>query len=1188
MRKPVSRVVLRGVLSAGLIATLFALAGTAPTVVAAGGSLTMSASTGSSGMRVLLTGTGFTPGESVQPYWDYTTTPLAMKSFYFYNPIVTADGTGTARTDTFIPVKPGGGAHTISLVGLTSKTVDSAAFLLVPRLDAGSVIAPAGTRLRFTGWDLGAKHLVNISWNGQQVLTATTDLRGFFTGATYTIQNSTPPGVYPATVTDPKSNLSASTMVTVGPTPTGAQPGPDDWAQWGFDLQEHRVNAVDSNITPANIGQLGLAWQVKISGSVADFYQASPSVANGVVYIGSTHGLLSAYNETTGALLWTFQSPGPIYGSPTIDDGLAIFGTVNEPQQAQSGNYAVALNAATGQLVWEQYLPDGGEWTTPLVTNGVAYFPEAGKEANSGGLAALNELTGDPIWDTPTGFGIWAQPSIDPNGQYLYQGTGNPCLSSGGTPSDGCSGEILKVNVSNGSYTTLIHVIDNSGDDDIATAPTYDNGNLYFGSKNGIFYALPASSTTGTPNWTVNTGKFGDSGIYSSAAVYNGRVYFGSMGTGSIWAVNEADGTPAWPRNVSLGGPVAASPVVADGAVWAASYGSVLDALDPTNGNVLWSTNLDARTGASAAVANGMVFQPTYDGYLYAYALGSQVPAFVSASSLSGFAGTGLKMAITATGLPGPTITSSGNLDGLTLSPSTGGTAVLSGIPTSAGVFPLTFTASNASGQSVQNFTLTILPTQPQFTSANSDTVTIGQPFTFSVTATGSPAPSLTSTALPAGVSFVDNGFGNGTLSGTPTSLGADAITLTATNSVGTKNQPFTLNVTPGPTPAVLTNDTPPTAAALGAPFSYTFTATGTPAPMFSVATGTLPNGLTLDPASGVLSGTPTVAGPFSFTVNASNGVGSASASPLISMTVTDTGAPIITSSAATSVTVGQPLSFTVTTVGSPTASISYSGALPGNVTFTDNGDGTASFSGTPPLGQEGTYPVTITATNGTAPDASQSFNLVVNGIPPVFTADTPPTAVSQNSAYSYTFQASGEPAPVYSVVGGGPAVPGLTLDPNTGILSGTTTTVGSYTFQIQAGNGQGSPAVTPPITVAVGPSADVAVKITGPTGKVPHGTTMNFTVTVTDNGPSTATGITVSFALPAGTNFLSSGTGGSYANGFVTWTIPSLTSGNHKNETVAINASAAGSYTVTASAQATNPDPNTSNNTVNYTVTDT
>ncbi len=91
---------------------------------------------------------------------------------------------------------------------------------------------------------------------------------------------------------------------------------------------------------------------------------------------------------------------------------------------------------------------------------------------------------------------------------------------------------------------------------------------------------------------------------------------------------------------------------------------------------------------------------------------------------------------------------------------------------------------------------------------------------------------------------------------------------------------------------------------------------------------------------------------------------------------------PSITSANATTFTVGSVGSFSVTTTGTPNASLSEVGALPSGVTFADNGDGTATLSGTPAAGTGGTYPITITAANGLSPNATQSFTLTVDQAP--------------------------------------------------------------------------------------------------------------------------------------------------------------------------------------------------------------
>lgn len=86
--------------------------------------------------------------------------------------------------------------------------------------------------------------------------------------------------------------------------------------------------------------------------------------------------------------------------------------------------------------------------------------------------------------------------------------------------------------------------------------------------------------------------------------------------------------------------------------------------------------------------------------------------------------------------------------------------------------------------------------------------------------------------------------------------------------------------------------------------------------------------------------------------------------------------APAFTSANGAAAVTGTAMSFTVTTTGTPTPSVSKSGALPAGVTFTDNGDGTASIAGTPATGSAGSYPITITATNGL--NATQAFTLTV------------------------------------------------------------------------------------------------------------------------------------------------------------------------------------------------------------------
>jgi len=159
-----------------------------------------------------------------------------------------------------------------------------------------------------------------------------------------------------------------------------------------------------------------------------------------------------------------------------------------------------------------------------------------------------------------------------------------------------------------------------------------------------------------------------------------------------------------------------------------------------------------------------------------------------------------------------------------------------------------------------------------------------------------------------------------------------------------------------------------------------------------------------------------------------------------------------ITSPGATTFHVGIFGSFTITTSGSPTPRLSESGALPAGVTFTDDGNGTATVSGTPGPGSAGRYEIQVTAANGVAPDATQDVAIRVTGpgsprtragggtVPGSFTSAATASA-TRGSPFTFEIAASGSPPPRIKVVGRLPR--GITFHDNrngTASLSGVPT----------------------------------------------------------------------------------------------------------------------------------------------------
>ncbi len=405
--------------------------------------------------------------------------------------------------------------------------------------------------------------------------------------------------------------------------------------------------------------------------------------------------------------------------------------------------------------------------------------------------------------------------------------------------------------------------------------------------------------------------------------------------------------------------------------------------------------------------------------------------------------------------------------------------------------------ATNIAAAVTQDFTLTV-DEAPSFTSADETSFTLGAAGTFTVTTYGYPTPALSQTgSLPPGITFVDNSNGTATVSGTPAATGSYNAGFHASNGIGTNAvQSFTLTVDEPPSITSGSNAT----FTVGSAGTFSVTTTGYPTPSIT-ETGALPSGVTfVDNGNGgaTLSGTPApgTGGVYDISVAASNGVTPA-ASQAFTLTVHE--ASSITSASSTTFTVGSDGTFSVTTAHAFPSSSAISltgGTLPAGVTFTDNGNGTATLSGTPGLGTGAVYNLFITATNGISPPDTQSFTLTVDQAPAI--GSGPTTTFTVGSAGTFSVTATGFPTPTVAESGALPS--GVTFTNNgngTATLAGTPAagTGGAYPLTITAANGVGTSAVqaftltvdeapsitsAPSTTFSVGSAGSFSVATTG------------------------------------------------------------------------------------------------------------
>ena len=246
-----------------------------------------------------------------------------------------------------------------------------------------------------------------------------------------------------------------------------------------------------------------------------------------------------------------------------------------------------------------------------------------------------------------------------------------------------------------------------------------------------------------------------------------------------------------------------------------------------------------------------------------------------------------------------------------------------------------------------------------------------------------------------------------------------------------------------GTSPPVWTDSSIGTNAQVSVSFSNGVAATG--ATSYSVASGALPTGLSLNTSTGAVTGTPSATGTYSGTLRATNSGGSITTSfnVVIWSAVAWTDSTIVTNGQR-----GVAYSDDVSASGSPTPTYSVSsGSLPPGLSLnTNNGN----LTGTPTT--SGTYNFTLRAAHSYSNTTSAKTFVVWD--PVAWTDNTILLTATEDDVYSDGVSASGSPAATYSITTG--SLPsGLSLNGTTGAITGTigTGTAGSYSFTIKAEN---------------------------------------------------------------------------------------------------------------------------------------
>jgi outer membrane protein assembly factor BamB len=373
--------------------------------------------------------------------------------------------------------------------------------------------------------------------------------------------------------------------------------------------------------------------------------EASPAVVYNatlnetLVYDGSAGGVFSAFDATTGSVVWSDTLGGGVIGSPAVDAGTVYVAVIK--------GILYALNATTGAVQCAFSLPTfppqtgpGHIQASPVVgyidasgpivffgDEGLAERMNAGHEwaitgvGNRAGSCQQKWVFNGFLNKGPKGTktGSWSSPALaqDSTGRWVVVfGSSNPDQA------------VYALNAADGTELWRFATQKTGGDQDVGAGPTisapgvngFADGVVYIDGKNKIEYAIDLG--TGLQIWSFN--MLTDSGVktnsVSTASLVGNNVVVAYGGY--VYDLDATTGAKVWRTSTKIGtilASVGISGAAGDQVVFIGDLSGNENGYKLSDGSLVFSTNVASKIHASAAVSDGMVFFASDGGVVYAF-----------------------------------------------------------------------------------------------------------------------------------------------------------------------------------------------------------------------------------------------------------------------------------------------------------------------------------------------------------------------------------------------------------------------------------------------------------------------------------------------------------------------------------------------------------------------------------------
>jgi outer membrane protein assembly factor BamB len=357
------------------------------------------------------------------------------------------------------------------------------------------------------------------------------------------------------------------------------------WPMW-------RADAAHSSTAQEGPSNLTVAWKFTTNGAVI----SSPSVTDGIVYVGSQDKNIYAIGAWSGNLIWNFTTQGAIESSPAVANGKVYTGG--------DDGYVYCLDAYTGAFIWQTFVNGNLPYTygslvlksSPAVSGDRVYIGSL-----DGSLYALSANDGNIDWRFETGGPILCSPAVADGAVYF-------------TSEEPATGALYKMDADTGAVIwkqQLPYEYQFTGGTEMMGSPSVAAGMVFASSDLRTYYGINA--TTGDIIWTF-TNPAAMEFIVSSPIYVNGELFI--IDKFNIACVNAMNGNTIW--SFFTGDELYVSPAYADGKIYIVTSQRHIYVLDATNnGTKLASFTTPSSGWSSPTLSNGRIYVGNNDWNVY-------------------------------------------------------------------------------------------------------------------------------------------------------------------------------------------------------------------------------------------------------------------------------------------------------------------------------------------------------------------------------------------------------------------------------------------------------------------------------------------------------------------------------------------------------------------------------------------